>query len=355
MSLIYVRVCALVWKCHRGGKGGERNPNKINGIQISEFSATFVCGWDTLEQFDSTQFTKRIAHTRWAAVGWSVVIELNSTYLIPAVTILGLHDGLVHGVAFQSVDHVRHNETVTVRSRDHRLQGDVPPLARMLVRFVHLRIEHKFNEIAIGKRLRSHTYHQFSVQQTDFLQWRNRLHAPRQIVVLQRAAEHRRNKFGRPGSAGDLDVLLGPTERIVGHTAAYWFAWSLRTLYVKRQRTQHIPVIAKVRCLKVSDQHWVPISLRFHRTPVGLVQQEGVLVPHHLQDQQIRLAHRTCNRTPCRAVQTTYIGCHLTAVHNAGQLDVVTFGRVHPRLFRGDFRRSWTYASVEAIVFCWIV
>lgn len=51
-------------------------------------------------------------------------------------------------------------------------------------------------------------YHQSPVQQANLLQRRNRLDAPRQIVVLQRSAKHRRYELGRTGSTGDLDVLL---------------------------------------------------------------------------------------------------------------------------------------------------
>lgn len=59
-------------------------------------------------------------------------------YLVPAVSVFRLYNRLVHGVVLQASDHVRHNEVVAAGPCRWWYQNDVLPLARMLVRLVHL-------------------------------------------------------------------------------------------------------------------------------------------------------------------------------------------------------------------------
>lgn len=71
---------------------------------------------------------------QWWLNGWMVF----NTYLVPAVSVFRLHNRLVDWVVLEASDHVRHNEVVAAGPCRRWYQDDVLPLARMLVRLVHL-------------------------------------------------------------------------------------------------------------------------------------------------------------------------------------------------------------------------
>jgi len=101
-------------------------------------------------------------------------------HLIPAVSVLGLHDGLVHCAGLQRPNHIGGlMAAVGAHVADRRRLGvggenDVVPLARRLVGLVHLHAP---------------------PQQTHLVQRRPAGHHPAQVVELSAAAERLRQEF----------------------------------------------------------------------------------------------------------------------------------------------------------------